>query len=1639
MLKWFETVDIVERESELTRRKAESVLAELSENQRLRHEQDEVDALESRQARTKLSSNWLEAQLRVKAADELKKAGLDISESNISYQIRSGGIWAQEYAELARRASQADREAKVREDAEDWVRWEVSQVGGNWAKDYDPDKKQAMIEAKTQELLAERYPEEYGPPQPVEQEEIKYDRPLATGWSTLWDKPRTPIQPIPGLTDYTYDPNKQYPRILGNITAPATPSQNIPPVATNIAPQTSNEEQLKWIDYRRRLIAWAKEQGIADPEGYVANLMATKTGEVTMGPQTGETKKLPKIPTFADYQAPEFIEQFVRGIGLAGDPLRTLQLYTKKEVVEVLGQSLTKLPEQLGASILQATQGQGGASVVNRDWADVYIKEANEDIDKFTQDVVSMYPNISVLREVSQLSRNLAYSITSMGAGLAVGVPVAFIPLPGARVAAWAAGTAASGFVAYQMTTYQIMQQYLELKNEEKIQQTGRGLTLEEENQLKVDFHSKAVKYGLWEAVPEAISNLLFAQILVGPLGQIVGGSMATKILTKIAGIYGEELLTETITQKGQSDIEVVAGLRAERINLWEAFKEIAPQTFLLTTVMAGAGQTIISSSQAIKKATTSLKNEIGEEHPLYEEIKEGIETGELKPEVTPKVEPAMAEGETVSEGFKTQLRQASSEEYSRLLREAGLEEPFPGMFTKAEVTPEIPTEGKIIPETGKAEVAETAAAAEWETTTVETGEGEVTVEGLEPIRNIRRIDTRFREKQATYAQTKKQLTDYVNEHLPLAVRGKMLAAVKNVKTDLGLTSAIAQADRYAEQYAQKTLKTKITNELKKIIPTKTAGMRYGRFTADVQGQLNQIKKNTQLDRENAKGQILQNIEAAEKGEITYEQADDANEILAVSGLNGMSSSELAYTLQYIKTLKTTGRGIRVAAREAEDIRINALRENITNILTGGKGIKPGVGTVSTRGMEARESKVKSFLTNWQYGMDDVLDKISKFDKTSKPFESIISKLGSALHLARSTQSAGEIHYFARVADKVKEIYNTKGRRELNDLLDNLTTEEINLGTFETTDGKQVTLTLTKDQIIEKYMQLQDPTLEETFRIGMKWSDEMISAVRDSMTSEDLQYAQWILNFYQEYGKTIKPTFEAKFHIPFPENPNYSPINRDLETSAYEHILLARDNYRYAGVTSNSLKARIKNRVALRFNGATEVLANHIVQMEHFKAFSASMKEARRVFGDKNIRTAIRQYHGQDILKHIDKHLNDIARDGVDRANLVREVDKLRRRFTLATLGIKPAIAVKQAFSLPAYLTYEQMPIGDFFEGVANFWKNPIANSRKLKELSGYFAERWGRGHERDIRLVKEKGIAGKLSNTKNWRDLLMLGIHKVDTITTQAGSWAVYRSMKKQGLSDQEATTHAEIATKRSQPSFGVEDMAALRKGGSFLQLATMFQSQPNKYYRIVANSIRNIQYGRGSKARATLNIMLAWWILPALFQYVSDAFQWKKEHQIRVAVLGPANFLLAAGQLLQSAWGWITNEPFGYQPSPVFDTFNELQWAIQGTVKMFRDGQDPMKEIDTEYLIKTIEHYIEATGQFTGIPTPYAVQVERAIRNADIRQMIFSDYALRSEGEAVGKLRDIYARDVCGEDSWKDLTPKQQEYFYILRPDLK
>jgi hypothetical protein len=303
---------------------------------------------------------------------------------------------------------------------------------------------------------------------------------------------------------------------------------------------------------------------------------------------------------------------------------------------------LTMLPKTIAASVLQATQGKKGASVTERDWADRFISNVGSDIDRFVQETAGKYGEAKPLpgmpfkiTDIAQLPQSLAYSITSMGAGAAAAIPTALTGI--GLLVAGGAGGLASGATAYSMTTYQITQQYLEAKDAEKRAKTGKGLTQQEEDALKSDFSSKATQYGLWEAVPEGLSNVVFAgawsKPFIAALQKTAGKSIAGKVAGAVLKTYASELATETVTQKGQAGIEVEAGLREGKITWTEAFKEVFPQTFLLTTLMAGAGSATIPIAKARAKIQASLtaeaeRKKIPTTSEIYQETSKAIDEG---------------------------------------------------------------------------------------------------------------------------------------------------------------------------------------------------------------------------------------------------------------------------------------------------------------------------------------------------------------------------------------------------------------------------------------------------------------------------------------------------------------------------------------------------------------------------------------------------------------------------------------------------------------------------------------------------------------------------------------------------------------------------------------------------------------------------------------------------------------------------------------------------------------------------------------------------------------------------------------------------------------------------------------------------
>lgn len=82
------------------------------------------------------------------------------------------------------------------------------------------------------------------------------------------------------------------------------------------------------------------------------------------------------------------------------------------------------------------------------------------------------------------------------------------------------------------------------------------------------------------------------------------------------------------------------------------------------------------------------------------------------------------------------------------------------------------------------------------------------------------------------------------------------------------------------------------------------------------------------------------------------------------------------------------------------------------------------------------------------------------------------------------------------------------------------------------------------------------------------------------------------------------------------------------------------------------------------------VMQEHIANSEHFMAMDKFVTDANTIFSNAEIRDIIRDKYGKNFLAILDKHLKDIANDGVQSTHPeMGMIAKMRNMFTGATLG----------------------------------------------------------------------------------------------------------------------------------------------------------------------------------------------------------------------------------------------------------------------------------------------------------------------------------------------------------------------------------
>jgi len=861
--------------------------------------------------------------------------------------------------------------------------------------------------------------------------------------------------------------------------------------------------------------------------------------------------------------------------------------------------------------------------------------------------------------------------------------------------------------------------------------------------------------------------------------------------------------------------------------------------------------------------------------------------------------------------------------------------------------------------------------------------------------------------KEAQRKARASELVDWAQKNLPLRERGKLLDQVKNITGDPSLMRALAMAEQLAEESNARDLRQAVRDEIASTGVRSQSGKPVGTLTADVHARLNQIELDLEMHkgtpREEVRAQIAEAIAKYDNGEIQIDQLRMVTDAAMWQGFSSMSAQEVQQVLDNIRSIKATGKMLAEDKRLADRARFETDKEAILKVITGGQDLKAGTEAMPREQLERQINPLHGLILS-QFGWRSILDRISRLDKVSKPYQSALSEYGRMAPKAHALEAVGQDAVLKELTAGAKETFGQDADKALAALQDEVTIVGTDLL------GREVTIKATRDAFLKKWLEMLDPSLDATLRggiredgtpFGMLWTDDIMDKVRMLLTTQEKSWGVWQMRFYHRYYDSINKVYRATYGIDLPKNAFYSPLGRDVEGQEIpEYLLVAQEMLARLSPTNGSLKSRVRSIKPLRFAGATQVLVNHVAQMEHFKAWALPMSQFRRMFKNRQIAQAVLQYHSKADLDEVMALLGIFGRGGRDRAKMIRWMDKVRTN-AVAAMVARPSVALLQPLSLVSYATDPRLGLADLVRGSVDFWTSPIDHFKELQTASPILRRRWDEGYERDIRDMLRQDWVGQMTGKRPWLKLVLsFGTRDMDKFGTAMGAWSAYRAELARSGDKAKAIALAEEITEETQSSASMTSLSSFQQDSSFQKLLTIFMNEPNKQWRIFADGYRNLVAKRGSPVKNLQNMVIAAVVLPMLVQLIRDAFRWRPKKQGEQLTAAPLQNLFIIGTLIQAtARIFWQNPDYGKG-----DTFSPIESvALRSTEKLARKGSkvlrdwlDPDEYVDAEEFAQTLEAMAEVAGYAMGLPTPYLVQAEKAVRSGNVEEFIWSRSAL-------------------------------------------
>jgi len=785
--------------------------------------------------------------------------------------------------------------------------------------------------------------------------------------------------------------------------------------------------------------------------------------------------------------------------------------------------------------------------------------------------------------------------------------------------------------------------------------------------------------------------------------------------------------------------------------------------------------------------------------------------------------------------------------------------------------------------------------------------------------------------------------------------RAKFMRSIKNIQTEEKLSKELpvllSRIEALDEAESSRQIKSQIRKALKKTKVKKQGGKPVGKFTPERQVTLDILRESMKLTKAQAEDKLNANLEAIGNETPPFEMVLENRMLGFVSGQN-RSIDESTALLKDIQALMEGGREIALLKEIERAETRRTEREDALDTIVGTK-------TPSTSRIEKTIDKIKRAISNPDkaiLGWDNLMNILTE-DSKDAPGTTKFEK-SMSVERVENAEKRGVRISIEKVSKMALDAFGIKTNRQM---IKKFQEDSVikDLGTFRNTRGEEVTLELSKAEARKIWMEFQDPTLRETFvnEKGNAFSPAMLKAIESSLTKEDMDFATAQLAFYREYYKGVNEVYKEKFGVNLPFNEFYSPISREFESKDLTDEFLKEMNFRRS-VTTGSHKSRVINLRPIKAQSDIAVLQKHIIEMEHFKAWADKIDQINNVFTDKAVKDMIDKKFGSEMRKVINNFTQKYIRGGIDRSNNFGAWDMLRVNYTKSALAGKPALFVKQMVSTIAYA--ETIPTKDFVAGVTHAVFHPKEVLKVLNESELLKAR--GMNITRDIRDAMNTTEWAAFQKNPSFLNSLMLTTKLGDRGAILLGGWSVYRNALKKTGSPEKAMAEFERVTSDTQQSADLSQLSMWQSGNVFQKMFTMFTSSQNQYYRKERMAISNLIKGKISVAEAGKKILIYHFLLPMMFQLVSDFGVWNKKEQLRAAVLGAANGIFIVNDILDSA----IRQLLGMKTFRR-GTVAALQFADGALKAMKKITAD---DITTEDVVDAFKDLSETVGYTSGLP---------------------------------------------------------------------